>query len=136
LQMGETHILIKFLWMYIPRNWEFGSALSKPLTFWVGFEPPKHRQGGTEREATNIKSESNTNSHLATCLFLARNGTDFNINLTAAYRPTKRAIEAISTLLATCLWRGTAMLLHCSHITLQDHPLVCGIVTTVYNFCR
>jgi hypothetical protein len=28
LQMNETHILIRLLWMYIPRNWEFGSALA------------------------------------------------------------------------------------------------------------
>jgi hypothetical protein len=28
-QMNETHILIRLLWMYIPRNWEFGSALAK-----------------------------------------------------------------------------------------------------------
>jgi hypothetical protein len=26
--MNETRILIRLLWMYIPRNWEFGSALS------------------------------------------------------------------------------------------------------------
>jgi hypothetical protein len=29
LQMNETHILIRSLRMYIPRNWEFGSALAK-----------------------------------------------------------------------------------------------------------
>jgi hypothetical protein len=29
LQMNETCILITLLWMYIPRNWELGSALSK-----------------------------------------------------------------------------------------------------------
>jgi hypothetical protein len=27
--MNETHILIKMLRMYIPRNWEFDSALAK-----------------------------------------------------------------------------------------------------------
>jgi hypothetical protein len=27
--MSETHIVIRFLWMYFPRKWEFGSALSK-----------------------------------------------------------------------------------------------------------
>jgi hypothetical protein len=26
--MNETHILIRLLRMYIPRNWEFGSALA------------------------------------------------------------------------------------------------------------
>jgi hypothetical protein len=29
LQMNETRILIRLLRMYFPRNWEFGSALSK-----------------------------------------------------------------------------------------------------------
>jgi hypothetical protein len=24
LQMSETHIMIRLLWMYFPRNWEFG----------------------------------------------------------------------------------------------------------------
>jgi hypothetical protein len=37
--MNETRILIRLLWMYIPRNWEFGSALSKLWNF-GGFEPP------------------------------------------------------------------------------------------------
>jgi hypothetical protein len=27
--------------MYFPRNWGFGSALSKLWNFWVGFEPHK-----------------------------------------------------------------------------------------------
>jgi hypothetical protein len=31
--MNETHILIRLLWMYIPRNWEFGSALAKLRNF-------------------------------------------------------------------------------------------------------
>jgi hypothetical protein len=31
LQMGETHILIRLLRMYFPRNWEFG------LAFWQNF---------------------------------------------------------------------------------------------------
>jgi hypothetical protein len=38
--MNETHILIRLLWMYIPRNWEFGSALAKLRNF-EGFEPLK-----------------------------------------------------------------------------------------------
>jgi hypothetical protein len=29
LQMSETRILIRLLWMYFPWNWEFCSALSK-----------------------------------------------------------------------------------------------------------
>jgi hypothetical protein len=45
LQMNETHILIRLLRMYsyIPRNWEFGSALAKLRNFGgrEGVEPPK-----------------------------------------------------------------------------------------------
>jgi hypothetical protein len=33
LQMSETRILIRLLRMYFPRNWEFGSALSKLRNF-------------------------------------------------------------------------------------------------------
>jgi hypothetical protein len=35
LQMSETHILIRLLRMYFPRNSEFGSALSKTSEFKV-----------------------------------------------------------------------------------------------------
>jgi hypothetical protein len=42
LQMSETRILTRFLRMYFPRNWEFGSAVSKRRNFERGwFEPPK-----------------------------------------------------------------------------------------------
>jgi hypothetical protein len=41
LQMSETHILVRLLWLYFPRNWEFGSALSKLRNFCgVGLNPP------------------------------------------------------------------------------------------------
>jgi hypothetical protein len=43
LQMSETPILIRLLWMYFPQNWEFGSALSKLWNFGVEFELPKPR---------------------------------------------------------------------------------------------
>jgi hypothetical protein len=33
LQIIETRILITFLCMYIPRNWEFGSSLAKLREF-------------------------------------------------------------------------------------------------------
>jgi hypothetical protein len=48
LQMSETRILIRLLRMYFPRNWEFGSALSKLWNFggW-GFEPPQTTPLGT-----------------------------------------------------------------------------------------
>jgi hypothetical protein len=36
LQMNEIHILIRLLRMYIPRNWEFGSALAKLRNFGRG----------------------------------------------------------------------------------------------------
>jgi hypothetical protein len=36
LKMNETHILIRLLHMYIPRNWEFGSALAKLHNFGRG----------------------------------------------------------------------------------------------------
>jgi hypothetical protein len=39
LQMNETHILIRLLQMYIPRNWEFSSALAKTSEF-REVEPP------------------------------------------------------------------------------------------------
>jgi hypothetical protein len=41
--MNETRILVGLLWMYIPRNWEIGSALAKLQNFGVGFDtPPPH----------------------------------------------------------------------------------------------
>jgi hypothetical protein len=33
LQMSETRILIRLLWMYFPQNWEFGAALSELQNF-------------------------------------------------------------------------------------------------------
>jgi hypothetical protein len=39
--MSETRILIRLLRMYFPRNWEFGSALSKRRNFeGGGVDPP------------------------------------------------------------------------------------------------
>jgi hypothetical protein len=40
LQMNETHILIWLLQMYMPRNWEFSSALSKLQNFGGCLTPP------------------------------------------------------------------------------------------------
>jgi hypothetical protein len=47
LQMSESHILIRLLQMCFPRNWEFGSALSKLRNFGGGggFNPPKTPPG-------------------------------------------------------------------------------------------
>jgi hypothetical protein len=39
LQMSKTHILIRFLRMYFPRSWEFGSALSKLRNFGGSYNP-------------------------------------------------------------------------------------------------
>jgi hypothetical protein len=38
--MNETGILIRLLQMYIPQNWEFGSALSKLRKSGGGVKPP------------------------------------------------------------------------------------------------
>jgi hypothetical protein len=44
--MSETCILIRLLRMYFPRNWDFGSALSKLRNFGGSvFEPPKTSLG-------------------------------------------------------------------------------------------
>ena len=41
-KMSESRILVRLLRMYFPRNWEFGSALSKLRNFGGGgFEHPK-----------------------------------------------------------------------------------------------
>jgi hypothetical protein len=43
LQMSETRILVRLLWINFPRNWEFSSALSNFRNFGGGgFESPKH----------------------------------------------------------------------------------------------
>jgi hypothetical protein len=42
--MSETHILVRLLQMYFPRNWELGPALSELVNFKGGggvFEPPQ-----------------------------------------------------------------------------------------------
>ena len=39
-KISESRILVRLLRMYFPRNWEFGSALSKLRNFGEGFEPP------------------------------------------------------------------------------------------------
>jgi hypothetical protein len=51
LQMNETHILIRLLRMYVPRNREFGSALAKLRNFRGGWglilPPPQNHLFGT-----------------------------------------------------------------------------------------
>jgi hypothetical protein len=48
-QTSETHILVRLLWLYFPRNWEFGSALSK-LRNSGGVNPPPPRRYTTAAE--------------------------------------------------------------------------------------
>jgi hypothetical protein len=51
LQMSETRILIRFLRMYIPRNWEFGPALVKHRNCAGGLNPqtpPQYATGCSE----------------------------------------------------------------------------------------
>jgi hypothetical protein len=46
LQMSETRILIRLLRVYFPRNWEFGSVLSKLRNFgWGGLNTPTPPHG-------------------------------------------------------------------------------------------
>jgi hypothetical protein len=48
LQMNETHILIRLLRMYIPRKWDYGSALAKLRNFGGGgLQPPPNHPSGT-----------------------------------------------------------------------------------------
>jgi hypothetical protein len=49
LQISETRILITFFPMYFPRNWNFGSALSKLRNFGGGgrLTPPPQNPLGT-----------------------------------------------------------------------------------------
>jgi hypothetical protein len=68
--MNETRILIRLLWMYIPRTWEFGSALSKlgtslVPTFWRSQQPPS--SGCTEPPVRPIhrhKAPNQTTNHI------------------------------------------------------------------------
>jgi hypothetical protein len=55
--MIETRILIWLLWMYFPRNWEFGSALSKLLNFFggEGGSPPWYATDGSGRPEYNYR---------------------------------------------------------------------------------
>jgi hypothetical protein len=54
--MNEAHILIRLLWMYIPRNWEFGSALAKLRNFGGGGLKPQTLPFGTPLEVATFCS--------------------------------------------------------------------------------
>jgi hypothetical protein len=57
--MNETRILIRLLRMYIPRNWEFGSALAKLRNLGGGlFEPLKSPQYATGHDHAVLKATS------------------------------------------------------------------------------
>jgi hypothetical protein len=51
---NETHIIIRLLRMYIPRNWEFGSALEKLRNFGGGLNPPNPPRYATGLNSTNV----------------------------------------------------------------------------------
>ena len=53
--MSESRILVRLLRMYFPRNWEFGSALSKFRNFGGGFEHPKPPPLGTSLTHTHVE---------------------------------------------------------------------------------
>jgi hypothetical protein len=59
LQMNETHILIRLLRMYIPLNWEFGSALSKLQHFrgGEGLTPQNPPLYATEQQGEYMKKQ-------------------------------------------------------------------------------
>jgi hypothetical protein len=52
LQMSETHILVRLLQMYFPRNWKFGLTLS----FIHSFNPYKFITNLKDMEHVNISN--------------------------------------------------------------------------------
>ena len=54
-KMSETRILVRLLWMYFPRNWEFGSVLSKLRHFGGegGLNPPPNPSSRYATGTTN-----------------------------------------------------------------------------------
>jgi hypothetical protein len=54
LKMSEPRILIRLLRMYFPRNWEFGSALSKLQDFGRGLSTPTPPRYATACHNLNI----------------------------------------------------------------------------------
>jgi hypothetical protein len=56
--MGETRILIRLLWMYFPRCWEFGLALSKLRNFGRGGLTPKTPFGAPLSIITQNKAQT------------------------------------------------------------------------------
>jgi hypothetical protein len=64
LQMSKTRILIRLLRMYFPRNWEFGSALSKRRIFGWGLKlhPPRYATGCMGK---NLLQEGNAYRNVA-----------------------------------------------------------------------
>jgi hypothetical protein len=55
-KMSETRILVRLLRMYFPRNWEFGSALSKLRNFGGGgLNPPNPPPGYASADSATYK---------------------------------------------------------------------------------
>jgi hypothetical protein len=87
LQMNETHILIRLLRMYIPRNWEFGSALAKLPNFGGGGElNPQTTLGTPLSEGVGKGSSATVTDRSSLCLFASApqtNPTRHFLNVTA-----------------------------------------------------
>jgi hypothetical protein len=62
--MSETHIMIRLLRMYIPRNWEFGSVMAKGGIFFFG------GWGGLNHESPSVRYCPHVHSEL---LYIAMN---------------------------------------------------------------
>jgi hypothetical protein len=56
--MGETRILVRLLRMYFPRNWEFGSALSKLRNLGLGGLNPSPRNATEYRYTKMLRNET------------------------------------------------------------------------------
>jgi hypothetical protein len=94
--MYETRIMITLLRMYIPRNWKFGSALSKRRNFGGGgVEPPTPppnatapRPGPVQREHEQGSSKRDKDTGRATykSRFDSRHGKPLNL-FSKATRP-------------------------------------------------
>jgi hypothetical protein len=94
LQMNETHILIRFLRMYFPRNWEFGSALSKLRNLGVcgwGLNPPNAPQyvTGVNNYSIILRCLSNTNKILP-CLYKS-----YRLNVSALQKPPSGQLQSL-----------------------------------------
>jgi hypothetical protein len=61
LQSGWTSPNFRDVWMYFPRNWQFGSALSKLRNFGWGVQPPNSPPRYATGNSTGISAEIKIN---------------------------------------------------------------------------